>query len=176
MPGNVNQARSSIMLLLLLAMNFAGGCAWTSSMRETVLDPDKENRQRKHELKMQISDRQQHARLKAAYAHLESRDFARCHQMLDEASKIDPTDKTVALTRAEVLLAESRFAKAADVYQRLINQEPDDASLHHLRAVALELSGDTAAAELAFQEAARLSPGNAVIQMSQLGPRDSHMR
>ena len=176
MPGNVNQDLSSIILLMLLAMNFAGGCAWTSGMRETVLDPDKDNRQRKHELKMHISDRQQHARLKAAYAHLESRDYARCHQMLDEASKIDPTDKNVALVRAEVFLAESRFAMAADVYQRLINQDPDDASLHHLRAVALELSGDTEAAQLAFQEAARLSPGSAVIQMSQLAPRDSGMR
>lgn len=163
-------------MFLMLTLYLGSGCAWNPGLSSTVFDPGKADRQRKHALQADVSAQQKHSLLKAAYALLESGDYDRCHRMLDEAQKVDSTDKDLALLRAEVFLAESRFTMAADVYQRLINQDPEDASLRQLKAVALELSGDAEGAKLAFQDAARLSPGDAVIQMSQIGQRNSDMR
>ena len=155
-------------LLLLILISPLLGCAISPAMKEAIFDPGKQERERKEEIKRLVEQRHQRAHLQAATAMLNEGRYDDCTRLLDELEKAHPETPETHLLRAEVYMTQERFADAAAIYKRLLTKKPDDANLHHLHAMALEFSGDTTGALVAFQRAAELSPDSGVIQMSQL--------
>lgn len=155
-------------LLLLILISHLFGCAISPAMKEAIFDPGKQDRERKEEIKRLVEQRHQLAHLQAATAMLNDGRFDDCLRLLDELEKAHPETPETYLLRAEVYMTRERFSDAAVIYERLLSKKPGDANLHHLHAMALELSGDTTGALVAFQRAAELSPDSSVIQMSQL--------
>lgn len=155
-------------LLLLVLMTPIFGCAISPAMKEAIFDPGKQQRERKEEIKRLVEQRHQLAHLQAASAMLDDGRYDDCMRLLDELEKAHPDTPETHLMRAEVYMTQERFVDAAAIYKSLLVKKPEDANLHHLHAMALEFSGDTSGALVAFQRAAELSPDNSVIQMSQL--------
>lgn len=161
----MNPMRTLLLLILLCPLV---GCALSPALKETLLDPGKQQRERKQEIKRLVENRHQKAHLQAAAALLGEGRYDDCNRVLDDLAKSNPDAQEVQLLRAEVCMAQNQFPAAAAIYEKLLAQNPTDANLHHLHAMALEFSGDTSSALVAFQRAAELSPGSNVIQMSQL--------
>lgn len=155
-------------LLLLALICPLLGCAISPAWKEAILDPGKQQRERKEEIKRLVEHRHQQAHLQAATAMLNEGRYDECLRVLDGLAKTNPDAQEVQLLRAEVRMTQSQYRAAAAIYEELLRKNPSDANLHHLHAMALEFSGDTASALLAFQRAAELSPDSSVIQMSQL--------
>lgn len=157
--------RTLILLALICPLL---GCAMSPAMKEALFDPGKQQRERKEEIKRLVEHRHQEAHLQAAAAMLSDGRYDDCNRVLDDLAKTNPDAKEVQLLRAEVCMAQNQYPAAAAIYQKLVEKNPADANLHHLHAMALEFSGDTTSALVAFQRAAELSPHSNVIQMSQL--------
>lgn len=132
------------------------------------MDPGKEQRERKEEIHRLVDQRHIQTRLQAASAMLDAGRFADCERVLAEIEKIDPDCKEMQLIRGEALMSQNKFAEAALLYEKVLKTHPADANLHHLHAMALEFSGDSVAAMIAFQRAAELSPDSSLIQLSQI--------
>ncbi len=160
------QRMRTLILLALICPTL--GCALSPAMKEAIFDPGKQQRERKEEIQRLVEHRHQEAHLQAASALLNDGRYDDCNRVLDDLAKSNPDAQEVQLLRAEVCMAQNQFSAAAAIYQKLLEKNPTDANLHHLHAMALEFSGDTPGALLAFQRAAELSPGDNVIQMSQL--------
>ncbi|MEW4451305.1 tetratricopeptide repeat protein [Bremerella sp. JC817] len=143
------------------------GCAISPKLREAIMDPGKEERQRKEEIRRLVDERHITTRLQAASTMLESGRYDDCLHALSEVAKLDPDCKEMFLLKAEVHMSRNEFDDAAAIYANLLNDFPNDANLHHLHAMALEFSGDSAGAMLAFQRAAEISPDSSLIQLSQ---------
>jgi len=144
------------------------GCTISPALRQAFLDPGKDQRERKAEIHRLVDQRHVHSRLQAASAMLDSGRYADCERVLLEVEKLDPTCKEMHLLRGEVLMSQDKFAQAAALYEKVLETYPADANLHHLHAMALEFSGDSVAAMVAFQRAAELSPDSSLIQLSQI--------
>ena len=162
--------RSAAILLLVSLVAQSIGCAISPKMREAFMDPGKEQRERKEEIHRLVDQRHIETRLQAASAMLDAGRFSDCERVLTEIEKIDPNCKEMYLIRGEVLMGQNKFAEAAALYEKVLKSHPADANLHHLHAMALEFSGDSVAAMLAFQRAAELSPDSSLIQLSQIRP------
>lgn len=159
----------SVALLILTALAAQSiGCAISPAIREAFMDPGKEQRERKQEIHRLVDQRHVHSRLQAASAMLNSGRYADCERVLAEIEKIDPHCKEMYLIRGEALMGQSKFVEATELYEKVLELHPADANLHHLHAMALEFSGDSVAAMLAFQRAAELSPDSSLIQLSQI--------
>ncbi|GAA4422588.1 tetratricopeptide repeat protein [Bremerella cremea] len=156
----------SLFAALLLMSNFTG-CAISPTLRESIMDPGKEGRQRKEEIRRLVDERHIKTRLQAASTMLDSGRYNDCLHALSEVEKLDPDCKEMFLMKAEVYMSQNKFDQAAALYAELLNDFPNDANLHHLHAMALEFSGDSAGAMLAFQRAAEISPDSSLIQLSQ---------
>ncbi|QDU75064.1 Tetratricopeptide repeat protein [Bremerella volcania] len=158
-----------VALLILTALAAQSiGCAISPTIREAFMDPGKEQRERKEEINRLVDQRHVQTRLQAASAMLDSGRYTDCERVLAEIEKIDPNCKEMYLIRGESLMAQNKFAQAAALYEKVLLTHPADANLHHLHAMALEFSGDSVAAMLAFQRAAELSPDSSLIQLSQI--------
>lgn len=144
------------------------GCAISPSMRQAFTDPGKEQRERKQEIHRLVDQRHIQTRLQAASAMLDAGRYEDCERVLQEIEKIDPHCKEMQLVRGEALMAQSKFVQAAALYEKVLESHPSDANLHHLHAMALEFSGDSVAAMIAFRRAAELSPDSSLIQLSQI--------
>ncbi|RCS42098.1 hypothetical protein DTL42_19915 [Bremerella cremea] len=155
-------------LLFLVLICPLLGCAISPAWKEAILDPGKQQRERKEEIKRLVEHRHQQAHLQAAAAMLDEGRYDDCLRVLDSLAKSNPDAQEVQLLRAEVRMSQSQYPAAAAIYEELLQKNPSDANLHHLHAMALEFSGDTTSALVAFQRAAELSPDSNVIQMSQL--------
>jgi len=162
---------SVIGLFLVVLAGQSVGCAISPAMRETILDPGKEQRERKQEIHRLVDQRHIDSRLQAANAMLNGGRYADCERVLVEVEKLDPHCKEMHLIRGEALMGQNKFTEAAALYEKLLKSHPADANLHHLHAMALEFSGDSVAAMLAFQRAAELSPDSSLIQLSQIRER-----
>lgn len=160
--------RSLTLLILTATIAQCVGCAISPSIRQAFMDPGKEQRERKQEINRLVDQRHIQTRLQAASAMLDAGRYTDCERVLAEIEKIDPNCKEMVLVRGEALMAQNKFAEAAAIYEKILEAHPADANLHHLHAVALELSGDTISAMLAFQRAAELSPDSSLIQLSQI--------
>ena len=159
----------SVAVLILAALATPNiGCAISPTMRQAFMDPGKEQRERKQEIHRLVDQRHIQTRLQAASAMLDAGRYEDCERVLQEIEKIDPQCKEMYLVRGEVLMAQSKFAQAAGMYEKLLESHPSDASLHHLHAMALEFSGDSVGAMIAFRRAAELSPDSSLIQLSQI--------
>ncbi len=144
------------------------GCAISPSMRQAFMDPGKEQRERKQEIHRLVDQRHIQTRLQAASAMLDAGRYADCERVLEEIEKIDPQCKEMYLIRGEILMSQSKFAQAASLYEKILQSHPSDANLHHLHAMALEFSGDSVGAMIAFRRAAELSPDSSLFQLSQI--------
>ncbi|MBA2114978.1 tetratricopeptide repeat protein [Bremerella alba] len=160
--------RSVAMLILVVSAAQSIGCAISPAIREAFMDPGKEHRERKAEIHRLVDQRHVKSRLQAASAMLSSGRYDDCEQVLAEIENIDPHCKEMHLIRGEVLMGQDKFVEAAALYEKVLEKHPADANLHHLHAMALEFSGDSVSAMLAFQRAAELSPDSSLIQLSQI--------
>lgn len=160
--------RSVVLLILVTLAAQSIGCAISPAMRQAFMDPGKEQRERKEEIHRLVDQRHIQTRLQAASAMLDAGRYEDCERVLGEIAKIDPHCKEMFLIRGEILMGQSRFAEAAALYEKVLQSHPADANLHHLHAMALEFSGDSIAAMIAFQRAAELSPDSSLIQLSQI--------
>lgn len=161
--------KHSLALLMLTATAaLSTGCAISPAMRAAFMDPGKEQRERKQEIHRLVDQRHVQSRLQAASAMLEAGRYADCERVLVEIEKIDPSCKEMQLIRGEALMSQNKFIEAATLYEKVLESYPGDANLHHLHAMALEFSGDSVAAMIAFQRAAELSPDSSLIQLSQI--------
>ena len=157
-----------IWLVTMLLLGHSLGCAMPQSMKQAILDPGKEHRERKEEIHRLVDQRHVESRIQAASAMLAAGKYDDTVAVLKEIEKIDPNCRAMHLLRAEVFMSQNKFAEAASLYENMLETSPSDAHLHHLHAMALEFSGDSAGAMLAFQRAADLSPDNSLIQLSQI--------
>lgn len=147
--------------LILLSANVAfggSGCAGLAKLSQDWQDPGQVSRQRKAKIERIVATRHRNARLKAGYALLGSGEYERCHMLVSEVLDKDPDNRDGLLLQAEAFVAQDRFPEAAETYRHLIQVHPDDASLHHLLGVSLELAGDQTGARAAFRQAAHLAP------------------
>jgi tetratricopeptide (TPR) repeat protein len=99
---------------------------------------------------------------RAAYRNLGSiyrsqKDYVRASRDYESALQILPDD-VVALTGLGLIAQKTgNLARAADFYSRAVKAEPSDAE-YLLLAQALEKSGWTREAQLAYSQAQRISP------------------
>jgi Flp pilus assembly protein TadD len=100
------------------------------------------------------------ARSKMAWSYQTAGDAATALRLAAEAAAADPTDRDAAVTHADLLRANDRFAEAATVLDRLIAAEGanPDWRLLYMRGVALERAGRWQDAETDLVRALKQQP------------------
>ncbi|MBZ5647042.1 MAG: tetratricopeptide repeat protein [Acidobacteriia bacterium] len=88
-----------------------------------------------------------------------SRRLLEAEKLNDEILVRNVRDSEALLMRAQIFLAQDKAQDAADLLDKLILVEPENALAHHYLGIALDKLGNRTRAESEWREAARLRPG-----------------
>ena len=101
--------------------------------------------------------------LHQAQALRKSADFQGAAKLLSQLAQASPDDARVLGEYAKTLIALNRPSDGLTYVDRAIALEPDDWTLHSARGVALDQRKDYAAAQLSYDRALTLKPGEPII-------------
>ncbi len=105
------------------------------------------------------------ARAKLAWSYQDAKDKDAALATARETAALKPEDQDAAVTLADLLRADERYAESAEVLDRLIAARPDspDWKLLYMRAVDLQESGHSLEAERDLQAALKQQPDEAQL-------------
>ena len=101
--------------------------------------------------------------LHQAQALRKSADFQGAAKLLSQLVQASPDDARVLGEYAKTLIALNRFSDGLTYIDRAIAVQPDDWTFHSARGVALDGRKDYAAAQLSYDRALALKPGEPII-------------
>lgn len=87
-------------------------------------------------------------------------DYAQAERHLRVALQIEPTNRAARFAFARLRAQQGRHHEAANMYEQLTREYPDDLDVHVNLGAALEAVGDRAAAEAHYREALRIDPND----------------
>jgi predicted Zn-dependent protease with MMP-like domain len=94
----------------------------------------------------------------SARAHFEAGEYLAAEEGLRALLDLEPENLPVRLTLAAVLYETCRFDEGLARIERISPEDRGNPEVHHLKGLLLEMTGDCAAADAFFAEAARLDP------------------
>lgn len=109
------------------------------------------------------------AQLQAALNRWKEGNVAACERALASLVHQRPQFVEARIHYAELLLSQNNAAAAEEQLREALKLAPGRADIYHALALAVEASGNSAAAAEFFQKAAQLEPENPLYQLAMEG-------
>ncbi len=124
------------------------------------LSPSDLRKQRLREVADDFDRRRDEAQYQAARTRWLEDDGTGCRASLEQILKRNPNHCPARLLLAEVALAEGHTKEALDQARQVMGLDAASAGAHHIMALALDALGESPAALMHYEAAARLDPQN----------------
>lgn len=106
------------------------------------------------------------AELRAAQTRFDEGDLTGCRQILAGVVERRPQNRPARLLLAETYLAGNEPKEAQTLLEATLKENPNDAEVHHMLGLTLDVQGRSTEAKQHYARAAELAPANDAFQVS----------